>query len=204
MIGLDMMWTLQLYYTLASVRHVALISRLVQVKRSKAVRQTSRSELRGKAGMGMVRIAGACLFAVVCGGMPAGCAAPNKSKPLTADNPNAVVAFNEMCNHALSEDVAYLRDHMTPEQATQLVGAKDDPAADKPLKDFMGELWYCRAQSIEKSVGADRVVVQVARTQPAPIRVFSVDMTFDKQKGWLLASKLYGERPLLKVPEAPK
>ena len=153
------------------------------------------------------RLVAMCLVLIGCGTLAAGCAGAAKPGIAatggdTAANP--METFNGICNHALGEDLTYVRSHLSPDLIKQLCGAQTGPAADKPIQDLMRELSVCRACSCKKTPQADKVTLRVARALSGGVRLFDMDMARDPQRGWVLASKLYNEGPIEKSEGASK
>ncbi len=117
-----------------------------------------------------------------------GCQAAPRGVPLD------VVA--EVCRRSLDNDVDYVRGRISPALLLEASGGEGEEERDAFVRSFMRELQVCRPQRWEEGETPDKAVVEVAGRKDARIRVFSVDMTYDKAHGWQLASRLYGERPL--------
>lgn len=117
-----------------------------------------------------------------------GCQAAPRGVPLD------VVA--EVCERSLHDDVDFVRKRISPALLLEASGGEGKEENDAFVRSFMRELRVCRPQRWEEGETPDQAVVEVAGRKDARIRVFSVDMTYDKTHGWQLASRLYGERPL--------
>jgi hypothetical protein len=117
-----------------------------------------------------------------------GCQAASRGVPLD------VVA--EVCQRSLDNDVDYVRGRISPALLPEASGEEGKEEREAFVRSFMRELQVCKPQRWEEGETPDKAVVELAGRKDARVRVFSVDMTYDKAHGWQLASRLYGERPL--------
>jgi len=110
--------------------------------------------------------------------------------------PDPTVAFKEISQRSLAEDAAYVRDRISPSLMADAGGKRAKDGRGNFVCAFMQELGTCKPQSWRATDQPDKIVMEVAGLKASNVRLFCIDLLYDKKHGWQLASKLYNERPL--------
>ncbi|MBN2563055.1 MAG: hypothetical protein JXQ75_19190 [Phycisphaerae bacterium] len=131
------------------------------------------------------------LVVCFCGSLQ-GCSAQARPDPMEV--------FDELRGRSLSGDVEFVRGRISPVLVKADAGAakagQGRVVSDELAGDVMREVAECRALSCEETKEGNRVVMEVARRAGSVVRRYRIDMVWDKEHGWRLASRLYDERPL--------
>lgn len=125
-----------------------------------------------------------------------GCLGPSKPEAQAAAETSPMAAFDEICSRSLSDDLEFVRGKISPQLLTEAAGEASGPRADQFVREMMVSLRVCRPLEEQKGATAEKAVLLVAGVKESSVRQYSIDMVHDKQHGWQIAGKLYGEKPI--------